>query len=214
VPPEAAIEGDTCPDGSTAPASWWPQSLPRWDPSTEEPEFDLPPGRYSATVALNAEYRDYFQIPAADATINLNVTVVNVDLGAEGLARAKALTRAAAVGDTLATETAAKGEHGEHAGQGDASTQVSAYDPDFRPPARAPRTLAAAPAKGPRPDLRSLPAWGISLEQHDDGKVFVNFGATVWNAGTSPLLVDGLSPDRHRPDGRVPVLLRRASRSR
>jgi hypothetical protein len=167
------------------------ESMPRWDPSTEEPEFDLPPGRYSATVALTAGYRDYFQIPAEDATIDLNVTVVNVDWGADGLARARAVNRAAAVGDTVAAETAAKGEHGEHAGQGDASTQLSAYDPDFRPPARAPRTLAAAPAKGPRPDLRSLPAWGISLEQNEDGKVFVNFGATVWNAGTSPLLVDG-----------------------
>ena len=62
--------------------------------------------------------------------------------------------------------------------------------PAFRPPARRPATIKAAPKAGPRPDLRSLPAWGISLSE-EDGKWYVNFGATVWNAGTSPLLVDG-----------------------
>ena len=43
-----------------------------------------------------------------------------------------------------------------------------------------------------------MPAWDIALEQGSDeetgetnGKWYVNFGATVWNAGTSPLLVDG-----------------------
>lgn len=41
---------------------------------------------------------------------------------------------------------------------------------------------------GPRPNLRSLPAWAISL--NEDGSQ-VRFNATVWNAGDSPLVVDG-----------------------
>ncbi|WP_395657734.1 lysyl oxidase family protein [Nocardioides sp.] len=41
---------------------------------------------------------------------------------------------------------------------------------------------------GPEPDLRSLPAWGISLSRN--GK-YLQFSATVWNAGDSPLVVDG-----------------------
>lgn len=61
----------------------------------------------------------------------------------------------------------------------------------LRAPGKRPATLKAAPKTGPRPDLRALPAWGISLSQEADGKSYVNFGATVWNAGTSPLLVDG-----------------------
>lgn len=41
---------------------------------------------------------------------------------------------------------------------------------------------------GPVPDLRPLPAWGISLSRNG---THLRFSATVWNAGTSPLVVDG-----------------------
>ena len=40
---------------------------------------------------------------------------------------------------------------------------------------------------GPLPDLRSLPAWGISVEK---GR-YLTFAATVWNAGPGRLVVDG-----------------------
>jgi hypothetical protein len=55
--------------------------------------------------------------------------------------------------------------------------------------------------KGPKPDLRSLPAWGIQMLVPDEGGEhvaadepagdFLTFNATVWTAGTSPLVVDG-----------------------
>jgi hypothetical protein len=45
---------------------------------------------------------------------------------------------------------------------------------------------------GPMPDLRSLPAWGISLSKNTN---FLRFSATVWNAGDSPLVVDGFRRD-------------------
>jgi hypothetical protein len=45
-----------------------------------------------------------------------------------------------------------------------------------------------AAADGPTPNLRSLPAWGISLSPKGD---YLRFAATVWNAGNSPLVVDG-----------------------
>jgi hypothetical protein len=168
------------------------ESRPRYDWNSGEPEFDLPAGSYQVTVQLNPKYREWLGVPAADATADLKLTVIDVGPGAdpEGLALAKAQTRAAAVGEQLNPETAALGEHGEHAGEGQAGVQVSAYRPEARPPAKVPRALAAAPKTGPRPDLRSLPAWGISLSE-EDGKAYVNFGATVWNAGNSPLLVDG-----------------------
>ncbi|MET1005692.1 MAG: lysyl oxidase family protein, partial [Propionibacteriaceae bacterium] len=55
--------------------------------------------------------------------------------------------------------------------------------------APAPTKLVGTAVKptGPLPDLRSLPAWSISVE---DGR-YLNFSATVWNAGPSPLVVDG-----------------------
>ncbi|WP_067496188.1 lysyl oxidase family protein [Actinoplanes sp. TFC3] len=153
-------------------------------------DFDLAAGKYTATVTLNQKYRDYFQIAGKDATETVNLTIVDVEEGKQGAGVAEARIKAARVGaDT--TPEAAVAEHGDHGGQGDANLQVSAYKPGFRPPAKAPKAVKASSiARGPRPDLRSLPAWGISLSQ-DGEKSYVNFGATVWNAGTSPLLVDG-----------------------
>ncbi|MGL4174100.1 MAG: lysyl oxidase family protein [Actinomycetota bacterium] len=50
--------------------------------------------------------------------------------------------------------------------------------------------------KNVQPDLRSLPAFGFELtssEQNggEDGHQYLAFGATVWNAGPGPLVVDG-----------------------
>ena len=166
------------------------ESMPRYDDTAVEPPFDIPAGSYAVTVALNPKYRDYFKIPAAGATMRLNLTVTNLDPNQGGAAAlAEARTKAARAGES-GSDAALLAEHGDHGGQGDPGLQVSAYKPAFRPPAKRPATIKAAPKAGPRPDLRSLPAWGISLSQ-EDGKWYVNFGATVWNAGTSPLLVDG-----------------------
>ncbi|MEV0901842.1 lysyl oxidase family protein [Actinoplanes sp. NPDC049802] len=151
------------------------------------PAFDLAPGKYTVTAAVNPAYRKIFGIPDASATANVAVTVVDAsEDGEAGLARAmKADTR-----EEPAAVPPAEDEHALHAGEGDASRQVSSYLPEFRAPAKRPATLRAAPSSGPKPDLKSLPAWGIDLSE-EDGKWYVNFGATVWNAGTSPLLVDG-----------------------
>lgn len=62
-----------------------------------------------------------------------------------------------------------------------------APQPRSGPPTGAPMSEAEA-VEGPVPDLRSLPAWGISISSNGDNLLF---GATVWNAGDSPLVVDG-----------------------
>jgi hypothetical protein len=54
-------------------------------------------------------------------------------------------------------------------------------------PDRTVRTLAGAPEGAPLPDLRSLPAFGIQMRR---GR-WLAFGANVWNAGASTLVVDG-----------------------
>jgi len=146
--------------------------------------FDIPVGDYSVAVAVNPMFADYFKIK--NGTAQLNLKVVDGDRG-KGLGLAAA-RKAQALEAGLSVETKAENGHGDHNG----------YLPSLRPPAKVPATLKAAPKAGPRPDLRSLPAWGIALEEgtneetgETDGKWYVNFGATVWNAGTSPLLVDG-----------------------
>ena len=51
----------------------------------------------------------------------------------------------------------------------------------------------AAAAAAPRPDLRSLPATDIALNRTGTQ---LRFAATVWNAGDSPLVIDGFRDDR------------------
>ena len=50
--------------------------------------------------------------------------------------------------------------------------------------------LQESPDTDTLPDLAALPAWGISIGQKRD-KTFLNFGATVWNSGAAPLVVEG-----------------------
>jgi hypothetical protein len=148
----------------------------------ENSNFDLAVGDYTVTVAVTPSYADFFKVKNAKVQLNLKV-VAATDGKGPAAARAQAQKVAG-----VQTEADAENGHGDHAG----------FLPSLRPPAKVPATLKATPKTGPRPDLRSLPAWGISLEQgtdektgKPDGKWYVNFGATVWNAGTSPLLVDG-----------------------
>lgn len=158
-------------------------------------DLDLADGTYATTVVIAKKYRDYFKIPAAQATSTLAVTITTIEETGQGVA---AQARAAKSQALKAAGIEADVTDHSHLAQGDPKNQASAYSPDLRPPARRPATMVAAkvPA-GPRPDLRSLPAWGISLingERPDgttDGKKYIAFAATVWNAGTSPLVVDG-----------------------
>lgn len=57
----------------------------------------------------------------------------------------------------------------------------------MRPAASEP-TRSAAGETGPRPDLQPLPAWNLRLSGN---KKLLQFAANVWNAGDSPLVLDG-----------------------
>ena len=59
----------------------------------------------------------------------------------------------------------------------------------LQPAARQPAGPGGPPPAGtPLPDLRALPAFGIGVSR--DGN-YLTFAANVWNAGPSPLVVDG-----------------------
>ena len=150
---------------------------------TPRRSLDLPLGKYMVTVTMNKPYVDFFKVAPEHSSVSVALTIVKPpkgfdtpqDRGVQG-------SRAGVSAESL------RSAHGH---------QMSDFLPEFRPPARRPATMAAADVSdGPRPDLRSLPAWDISLSQgrtkgKKNGKWYVNFGATVWNGGTSPLLVDG-----------------------
>jgi len=184
-------------------------------PDGRDDSFDLALGNYTVTVALNQKYRDYFKVPAKSATVKLNLNVAKyVDDQPQPGPSGSAAPSVDVAGATARIEAAraqlkrTDGHAAHIAGQGDDNRQISAYLPGFAPPAKRPVSAKVAPKAGPKPDLRSLPAWGISIEQGTDPvtekpnkKFYVNFGATVWNAGTSPLLVDGFRrPGTERMD--------------
>ncbi|MEU6059441.1 lysyl oxidase family protein [Streptomyces sp. NPDC047097] len=88
---------------------------------------------------------------------------------------------------------------GDTGGRTDGSRQA----PALKPLAKRPTGRAAVP-NVPKPDLRSLPAYGITIS--DGGKDVPNkdylaFSANVWNAGPAQLVVDGFrTPGKAKMD--------------
>ncbi|WP_405808709.1 lysyl oxidase family protein [Streptomyces sp. NBC_01520] len=78
-------------------------------------------------------------------------------------------------------------------GDGPGRTDGSRQAPAAQPLAKRPTGKAKVP-NVPKPDLRSLPAYGITVSEGDGsapGKDFLAFSANVWNAGPAQLVVDG-----------------------
>lgn len=76
-------------------------------------------------------------------------------------------------------------------GTGEDEMRRSERRPDgaiARPAAEEPSGTRGGRIDGPLPDLRSLPAFGIRI---NEGGNYLQFSANVWNAGNSPLVVDG-----------------------
>jgi hypothetical protein len=57
-----------------------------------------------------------------------------------------------------------------------------------QPATSEPTAPSAGTLVGPTPDLRTLPAFGIGVARNGN---YLQFAATVWNGGDSPLVVDG-----------------------
>jgi hypothetical protein len=163
----------------------WGVSATQFDYNS--PPLDIPAGTYTATVGIKKPHRDAFGIPADKARVTLKVIVKDVEVP-DRPGGALAAHAHGAPGKVGAPDTRPKGVR--------------------RTPAKSrPVGAAAAPPAGPRPDLRSLPAWDIQVGPapdggpepgtEPDGREYLSFSANVWNAGTSPLVVDGF----RRPGG-------------
>ncbi|MEU4270756.1 lysyl oxidase family protein [Streptomyces sp. NPDC026092] len=89
---------------------------------------------------------------------------------------------------------------GDTAGQTDGSRKA----PALKPMSQRPTGKASVPADVPKPDLRSLPAYGIVISDGAEdipGKDYLAFSANVWNAGPAQLVVDGFrSPGKATMD--------------
>ncbi|QDY80315.1 lysyl oxidase family protein [Streptomyces qinzhouensis] len=80
-------------------------------------------------------------------------------------------------------------------GDGPGYTDGSRFAPRAKAAEKRPAGPAAVPANAPKPDLRALPAWDIAIETEragePKGRDYLAFASTTWNAGDSPLVVDG-----------------------
>ncbi|MFJ9622712.1 lysyl oxidase family protein [Streptomyces sp. NPDC101181] len=101
--------------------------------------------------------------------------------------------------ESLQRQSFAAARVGDRPGQTDGSRQA----PGERPAAKRPSGKASVPDV-PKPDLRSLPAYGITVSDgYEDvpGKDYLAFSANVWNAGPAKLVVDGFrSPGKKLMD--------------
>ncbi|MGH3354347.1 MAG: lysyl oxidase family protein [Nocardioidaceae bacterium] len=124
----------------------------------------LAPGRYSATVRITRRYRQMFDIPEAAATRSVELTVVD---------------QQATCADCASTAETRR-------------VDARAEEP-LQPRASRPADSSRPPAGGAYlPDLRSLPAFDIGVHSRPRTKRdFLAFGANVWNAGMTHLVVDG-----------------------
>jgi hypothetical protein len=165
--------------------------------------WDFPPlpasikdGTYTVTAAVNAKYRRALGITLEQGRASLKITVKTVKDGGGGVGAAPAAAHAHHGAAAPATPAAVSA----------ASDAPFGVNPSPRPPGVQPKAAAAPPTgrlrtaaideNGPLPDLRSLPAFALELSNTDENgnatkKTFLNFAANVWNAGPSPLVVDG-----------------------
>ncbi|MFD4141053.1 lysyl oxidase family protein [Streptomyces sp. NPDC058572] len=88
---------------------------------------------------------------------------------------------------------------GDRSGQTDGSRKAPAEKANAKRP-----TGRATVPDVPKPDLRSLPAYGITISDGGNdvpGKDYLAFSANVWNAGPAKLVVDGFrSPGKKLMD--------------
>ncbi|WP_432122359.1 lysyl oxidase family protein [Streptomyces sp. S1] len=92
---------------------------------------------------------------------------------------------------------------GPRTGDATGQTDGSRKAPALTPAAKRPTGKASVPDV-PKPDLRSLPAYGITISDGTEnipGKDYLAFSANVWNAGPAQLVVDGFrSPGKAKMD--------------
>ncbi len=130
----------------------------------------LPLGTYTATVAIGDRYVDAWGLDAGESHVDVPLVV-----------REPRRDRGPDWGMGWRAQEAAARRAGLDGGDGGDAPRPAVAEP-------APRAAADLPAGTPMPDLRSLPAFDIGLNARGN---LMRFGANVWNAGSSPLVVDG-----------------------
>jgi hypothetical protein len=158
----------------------WATSLSQFDPTapTDPPGPRILDGLYTVTAKFSAPIATALGFTRAAVISKLRVRTLSAAAAAAG-ARASA----AATPDAQATAAAIK-----HVNASASATPVGPENHN-RVSAAAVPTMNA-PDRNTTPDLAALPAWGMGIN-YNDGREYLTFGATVWNAGPSALIVEG-----------------------
>ncbi|GAB6898426.1 lysyl oxidase family protein [Kineosporia succinea] len=152
--------------------------------------FEAPDGTYTVKIAVARPWREVLGLTLEQATSQVTVKV-------------------STYGTSTARSSAEHSQHMHHThpvvDEARLSPQTAALEAARKRALGVPNVPAPNPPTGrvdafdvndaPKADLRSLPAYDISREvtgrPGQARKTYLNFGATVWNAGPSPLVVDG-----------------------
>ncbi len=135
-----------------------------WAVSAGGFKLPVPDGTYSVEIAITQTYRDLFGISPADATAQLAVTVKTREDRCDHHCK-RPCRRCLEGHDVRASEQDGAAEEGV----------PEMLDPD----------------ESVLPDLRALPSFDINVRNGRSGRSFVEFAATVWVDGASPVVVEG-----------------------
>jgi hypothetical protein len=127
---------------------------------------DMPDGKYTMTVAITPSYANQLGVPKSNRTTTVKLDVVT-DNGCGKICPAERRARARMHGPTRQVRMA----------------QAQAPGGRYHPVSNRSHGL---------PDLIALPAHGLSTSHKNKAdKDFLNFGATIWNAGPGTFDVEG-----------------------
>ncbi|MBT0769413.1 hypothetical protein KIH74_10815 [Kineosporia sp. J2-2] len=172
------------------PAGWATPVLGNWDNPLF---FGGKDGTYTLTATVSKPWRKALGLTTAEGTSTIKIKVSTVKEGSGfGTASTHDMNHNHGLSMTGIDMTATDLSP-QHAAR-EAGRKAALGQPNV-PAKSAPtgnRLSAAAADDLPKPDLRSLPAYQIRLDRTSKkNKTYLTFGATVWNAGPSPLVVDG-----------------------
>jgi hypothetical protein len=120
-------------------------------------------GRYHMTISLGREYARFFHVPHGQDSVSLGLRVKTSSQGCTEVCPCPPFCTGAA---------------------NDHHRRSSRRGPLGVLPTR------TNPHPGTLPDLIALPAWGVMIDHQESGD-FIDFSATVWDAGPASLVVEG-----------------------
>jgi hypothetical protein len=146
--------------------------------------FGAPDGSYNLTIAINPTYVQQFGIAPADATASLSLTVRT----GSGGCKFRPCPPVVGVSSNALTASVRASARAQSEGPRSAAAQAATQS-------------ALGPSADGTPDMLALPAHDLRINyDRRHNRDYLSFGATIWNGGSGPLVVEGFR------DGDAPLM--------